>query len=54
MLEKHRTRELKLLLSCCCSEGSLTWNVDANWAVNHEEIVELKGGKQDNPPTSGS
>ncbi len=27
--------------------GPFSWNVDVNWAINHEEIVELKGGKQD-------
>jgi len=45
---KTRNKGIEITLSGTpVQQGAFTWNVDLNWSKNDEEILELKGGKQD-------
>ncbi len=46
---KTQNRGIEITLSATpVQQGAFSWNVDFNWAKNDEQILELKGGKQDN------
>ena len=47
---KTQNKGIEITISATpVQSGPFSWNVDVNWAKNKEEIVELKGGKQDQP-----
>jgi len=46
---KTQNKGIEITLSATpVQQGAFSWNVDINWAKNDEQILELKGGKQDN------